>query len=53
MFNHKLEKIESRVDQTTFLYMKASLQTLKSQHDPMAHTHIKGITLRIDVFLQQ
>ena len=44
----RLEKIESRVDQTKLLYMKAALQTLRSQRDPIAHTHIKGITLRID-----
>ena len=43
-----LEKIESRVDQTKLDHMKAALNALKTQRDPVAHTHIKGITLRVD-----
>jgi len=43
-----LEKIESRVDQTKLGRMKATLNALKEQRDQVAHTHIKGITLRID-----
>lgn len=44
----RLETIESRVDQTKLQHMQAALNALKSQRDPVAHTHIKGITLRID-----
>ncbi len=43
-----LEKIESSVDQTRLEHMKAALNALKGQRDPVAHTHIKGITLRIN-----
>jgi hypothetical protein len=44
----RLEIIESKVDQTKLELMKVSLNALKEQRDPVAHTHIKGITLRID-----
>lgn len=44
----RLETIESRVDQTKLQHMQAALNALKGQRDPVAHTHIKGITLRID-----
>lgn len=43
-----LETIESRVDQTKLQHMQAALNALKSQRDPVAHTHIKGVTIRID-----
>lgn len=44
----RLETIESRVDQTKLQHMQAALGALKGQRDDVAHTHIKGITLRID-----
>ena len=44
----RLEIIESKVDQTKLEQMKAALNALKAQRDPVAHTHIKGVTLRID-----
>lgn len=44
----RLEIIESRVNQTKLEHMKADLNALKEQRDPVAHTHIKGTTLRID-----
>lgn len=44
----KLEVIERRVDQTKLQNMKAALNALKEQRDPIAHTYVKGITLRID-----
>lgn len=44
----RLEIIERKVDQTKLEHMKAALNALKAQRDTVAHTYIKGITLRID-----
>ena len=44
----RLEMLESKVDQTKLDLMIAALNTLKTQRNPLAHTHIKGATLTID-----
>ncbi len=44
----KLEIIELKVNQTKLDRMKAALNALKEQRNPVAHTHIKGTTARID-----
>lgn len=44
----RLEIVETKVDQTKLQNMKVALNALKAQRDPIAHTYVKGITLRID-----
>lgn len=44
----RLEIIESNLDQTKLQHMLIALNALKGQRDSVAHTHIKGITPRID-----
>jgi len=38
-----VEKLEKNVDQIKKTRFKAALSTLKSDRDPQAHTHIKGV----------
>ncbi|MBN1684692.1 MAG: hypothetical protein JW855_04585 [Gammaproteobacteria bacterium] len=44
----KLEVIEKRLNQTKLDKMQAALRTLRNPRGELAHTHIKGTTLRID-----
>ncbi len=43
-----VEKIETKMDTTTREKMIAALSTLKQQRDSEAHTHLKGMTRRIN-----
>lgn len=43
-----VEKLERRVDPVKRDRLKATLATLKSARDSEAHTHIKGVTRRIN-----
>ncbi len=43
-----VEKLENNLDATKFHIMKSTLGSLKQCRDKQAHTHIKGITQRID-----
>jgi hypothetical protein len=44
----KLEKLEKKFDPLKFQLLETTLETLKSARNNEAHTHIKGITRRID-----
>lgn len=43
-----LEKLECKLDPVKFPLMKATLGTLKTYRDTEAHTHLKGVTKRLD-----
>lgn len=43
-----VEKLERKVDKTKFQNLKANLSALKTYRDVEAHTHIKGVTKRLD-----
>jgi len=43
-----VEKLENNLDVTKFHIMKSTLGSLKQCRDTQAHTHIRGITQRID-----
>lgn len=43
-----LEKLEKKFDPIKFQLLETTLETLKSARNDEAHTHIKGITRRID-----
>jgi len=43
-----VDNLENNLDVATFLKMKASLSTLKSNRDKLAHTFVKGVTTIID-----
>jgi len=43
-----LEKLERKVDGTKFQIMEATLETLKTYRNSEAHTHLKGITRRLN-----
>lgn len=43
-----VEKIERQIDVNTHGRMTAALSTLKQQRDSEAHTHLKGVTRRIN-----
>lgn len=43
-----VENIEKSVDNSKQAQLKAILSTLKSEKDPEAHTHIKGVTRSIN-----
>lgn len=43
-----VEKLESKLDPSKFHIMKSTLGTLRFYRDSEAHTHIKGVTKKID-----
>jgi len=43
-----VEKLERKVDKTKFQNLKPALGALKTYRDVEAHTHIKGVTKRLD-----
>jgi hypothetical protein len=43
-----LEKVEKRIDQKKFQLMKSALSSLRNSRNQEAHTHLKGITRRLD-----
>jgi len=43
-----VEKLERKVNRTKFQNLKGTLESLKTYRDMEAHTHIKGITKRLD-----
>ena len=43
-----LEKLENRFHPTKFQILESNLETLKICRDTEAHTHIKGVTRRLD-----
>jgi hypothetical protein len=43
-----LEAIEKRIDQTKLQNFKSSLGNLRNYRDGEAHTHLKGVTRRLD-----
>ena len=43
-----VEKLEKKVDPTKFQILCSVLVTLKSSRDLEAHTHIKGVTRRLN-----
>ncbi len=45
---HRVEQLELRLDSSRFTILKANLSTFKETRDAVAHTHMKGITLRLD-----
>jgi len=44
----QLEKIEKKIDPTAFHKFKSLLGQLKRSRDDEAHTHLKGVTRKID-----
>ena len=43
-----VEELESKLDLSKFQMMKSTLRTLKLNRDNEAHTHIKGVTTKLD-----
>lgn len=44
----KLEKLERKLHPVKFPHMQLALKDLKHSRDSLAHTHIKGVTKRLD-----
>lgn len=43
-----LEKLEAKLDKYKFSQMQSTLDTLKTSRDREAHTHLKGVMMRLD-----
>lgn len=43
-----IERIESKFNSSKFIQLCSTLQNLKTYRDTQAHTHIKGITIRLN-----